>query len=258
MGAAELRILENGEELAREAADFVVWVGEQALRSAGAFRLALSGGSTPKTLYALLAGPALAGRLDWRRVSVFFGDERCVPPDHADSNFRMANDTLFKPLKLAGARLFRMRGEDEPEQAARQYEENIRKEFNAPAPAWPRFDLILLGLGDDGHTASLFPGTPALGERQRLVVPNRAPQGTKQRITFTAPLINQARTVVFLVSGRSKAPALKAVLEDRAADPERFPAKLVQPETGRLIWFLDRAAAAELTIEKQQINSHEE
>jgi 6-phosphogluconolactonase len=257
MGAAELRILENGEELAREAADFVVWAGEQALRSAGAFRLALSGGSTPKALYALLAGPALAGRLDWRRVSVFFGDERCVPPDHADSNFRMANDTLFKPLQLAGERLFRMRGEDEPEKAARRYEDNIRKECNAPAPAWPRFDLILLGLGDDGHTASLFPGTPALGERQRLVVPNQAPQGAKQRITFTVPLINQARAVVFLVSGLSKAPALKAVLEDRAADPRQFPAKLVQPKTGRLIWFLDHAAAAELTIEKQRINSHE-
>lgn len=258
MGAAELRILENGEELAREAADFVVWAGEQAIQNAGAFRLALSGGSTPKALYALLAGTGLVQRLDWRRVVVFFGDERCVPPDHADSNFRMANEALIKPLNIPQDCIFRMHGEDEPGQAARRYEESLRKEFGAPAPAWPRFDLILLGLGDDGHTASLFPGTPALGEQKRLVVPNQAPQGAKQRLTFTVPLINQAHTVVFLVSGKSKAPALRAVLEDRAADNKKFPAKLIQPENGRLIWFLDHAAAAELTVEKQRVVSHEE
>ena len=258
MSASELRILENGEELAREAADFVAWVGEQAIASTGTFRLALSGGSTPKALYALLAGPALAARLDWRRVAVFFGDERCVPPGHADSNFGMANDTLLKPLKIAGDRIFRMCGEDEPDHAARHYEEQIRNEFKTSPPAWPRFDLILLGLGDDGHTASLFPGTPALSEQKRLVVPNQAPQGARQRLTFTAPLINQAQAVVFLVSGTSKAPALKAVLEDREADKKKFPAKLIQPEKGRLIWFLDHAAAAELTIEKQRVVSHEE
>ena len=258
MSVSELRILENGDELAREAADFVVWAGEQALKSAGTFRLALSGGSTPKALYALLAGPGFARRFDWSRAAIFFGDERCVPPDHADSNFRMANEALFKPLKLAGDRIFRMRSEDEPALAAGRYEDGIRKEFGAPAPAWPRFDLILLGLGDDGHTASLFPGTPALRERQRLIVPNQAPQGVRQRLTFTAPLINQDHVVVFLVSGRSKAPALKAVLEDRAADPERYPAKLIQPDNGRLIWFLDHAAAAELPVEQQRVISHEE
>lgn len=258
MGSAELRILENGEELAREAADFVVWSGEQAVKNAGTFRLALSGGATPKALYALLAGSALAKRLDWRRVAVFFGDERCVPPDHADSNFRMANDTLLSPLNIPQDHVFRMRGEDEPEQAARQYEDSLRKAFGVSAPAWPRFDLILLGLGDDGHTASLFPGTPALHERQRLVVPNQAPHGARQRLTFTVPLINQAQAVVFLVSGRGKAPALKSVLEDPTADAHAFPAKLVQPGEGRLIWFLDRAAAAELIVEKRRIQSHEE
>jgi 6-phosphogluconolactonase len=258
MSASELRILENGEELAREAADFISWTGEQAIASAGTFRLALSGGSTPKALYGLLAGPAMAKRLDWSGAAVFFGDERCVPPDHADSNFRMANETLIKPLKIPQNRVFRMHGEDEPDQEARRYEESLRKEFGVPAPAWPRFDLVLLGLGDDGHTASLFPGTPALSERKRLVVPNPAPQGARQRLTFTAPLINQSRTVVFLVSGRSKAAALKAVLEDRAADSKKYPAKLIRPEQGRLIWFLDRAAAAELAVEKQRVVSHEE
>lgn len=251
-------MLENGEELAREAADFVVWLGEQALASRKRFRLALSGGSTPQALYGLLAGPEFSRRLDWSQAVVFFGDERCVAPDHADSNFRMANETLLTPLKIPQERIFRMRGEDVPEQAARQYEDSLRKEFGALPPAWPRFDLILLGLGDDGHTASLFPGTPALSEQQRLVVPNQAPQGTTQRLTFTVPLINHAQTVVFLVSGAGKAPAVKAVLEDRTADPQEFPAKLVQPEQGRLIWFLDRAAAAELTMEKQRIVSHEE
>jgi len=191
-------------------------------------------------------------------VSVFFGDERCVPPAHPDSNFRMANEALIAPLGLPLERVFRMRGEEEPERAARDYEEALRKEFNAAPPAWPRFDLILLGLGEDGHTASLFPGMPALGERQRLVVPTQAPQGIARRLTFTAPLINHAHTVVFLVSGGGKAPAVRAVLEDRAADSTRFPARLIRPEQGRLIWFLDRAAAAELTIEKQRLVSHEE
>jgi 6-phosphogluconolactonase len=258
MLAAELRILEDGEELAREAADFVVWLGEQAIARQGRFRLALSGGSTPKALYGLLAGPGLAKRLDWSQVSFFFGDERCVTPDHADSNFRMANETLLRPLNIAPDRVFRMTGEDEPEKAARHYEDKIRREFGVAAPAWPGFDVILLGLGNDGHTASLFPGTQALGERERLVVANQAPQGVRQRLTFTAPLINHAQAVVFLVSGSGKAPAVRAVLEDRAADPRKFPAKLVQPERGRLLWFLDHAAAAELTIEKQRIVSHEE
>jgi 6-phosphogluconolactonase len=258
MGAAELRILENGDELACEAADFVVWLGEQALARHGRFRLALSGGSTPKALYGLLAGPTLTKRLDWSRASFFFGDERCVPPDHADSNFRMASETLLKPLRIAQDRVFRMAGDEEPEKAARQYEGTIREEFGVAAPAWPSFDLILLGLGDDGHTASLFPGTQASNERERLVVSSHAPQGVTQRLTFTAPLINHAQTVVFLVSGTSKAPAVRAVLEDHAAAPARFPAKLIRPEPGRLIWFLDHAAAAELSIEKQRIVSHEE
>ncbi|MGH7259373.1 MAG: 6-phosphogluconolactonase [Nitrospiraceae bacterium] len=258
MSASELRILEHGDELAREAVDFVVWLGEQAIAHHGRFRLALSGGSTPKALYTLLAGAALATRLDWSRAAFFFGDERCVPPDHADSNFRMANETLLKPLKIAQDRVFRMRGEDAPDTAARHYEDSIRKEFGVAAPARPSFDLILLGLGDDGHTASLFPQTQVLSEGQRLVVPNQAPQGVKQRLTFTVPLINHAQTVVFLVSGASKAPAVLAVLEEKTADSRRYPAKLVQPENGRLIWFLDRAAAAELATEQQRVVSHEE
>lgn len=257
MAAAELRILEHGEELAREAAEFVAWIGEQAITSRGAFRIALSGGSTPKALHAQLAANH-ATRLDWSQVCFFFSDERCVAPDHTDSNFRMANETLLVPLKIATSKIFRLHGEDDPAQAARQYEETIRAEFATAAPAWPRFDLILLGLGDDGHTASLFAGTPALHQQQRLVVPTQAPQGPKQRLTFTAPLINQAHTVAFLVSGADKASAVRTVLEDRAANPKTIPAKLITPASGRLVWFMDRAAAAGLTMEQQRVVSNEE
>jgi 6-phosphogluconolactonase len=253
MAAPELHILENSEEVAREAADFFVWIGEQAITARGVFRVALSGGSTPKALHGQLAGHH-ATRLDWSKASFFFGDERCVPPDHADSNFRMANETLLKPLKIAPPQIFRLRGEDDPNKAAHQYEDTLQKEFGGQAP---RFDLIVLGLGDDGHTASLFPGTPALGESARLVVPNQAPQGARQRLTFTARLINQARVVAFLVCGAGKMPAVRSVLDDRAADPKKIPAKFIQPQ-GRLVWFLDRAAAAGLAVETQRVVSNEE
>jgi 6-phosphogluconolactonase len=257
MGVAEVRIFDDSEEFAQAASDFVIWAGEQATNQGGLFRLALAGGSTPKPLYALLAKPARARKLDWRRVVIFFSDERCVPSDHPESNFRMVQDTLLAPLGLPAEQVHRIAGEQAPEQAAREYEEAIRKAFGLAPPAWPRFDLILLGLGQDGHTASLFPGAPALAEHRRLVVPALAPQGVRQRVTFTVPLINHARTVVFLVSGAHKAPAVQIVLENREADPTQFPAKLIQPEQGRLIWFLDRAAAALLTVENTQLVSHE-
>lgn len=257
--APEVRIVDDAEELACEAADLFVWLGQQAITAGGRFRVALSGGSTPKVLYAMLASPAFSGQLEWPRVDLFFGDERCVPPDHPDSNFGIANESLLRPLKIAPGRVFRMRGEDSnPDQAARQYEDVIRKEFGASAPASPSFDLILLGLGDDGHTASLFAGTPALEERTRLVVANLAPRGVRNRLTLTTPAINHASTVLFLVSGISKADAVHAVLDDRDRDGGRVPAKLIRPVSGRLIWLLDRAAASALTVAKQGVVSHEE
>ncbi len=259
----ELRIMDNGEELAREAAELFVWVGQQALASGGRFRVALSGGSTPKSLYAVLRGSAFSSQLDWTAVEFYFSDERCVPPDHPESNFHLAKEGLFEPLRIGPDRVFRMPGEsDDPDRAATQYETLIRERFAVPAPSWPRFDLILLGLGDDAHTASLFPGTPALEESKRLVVTNVAPRGVKARLTLTAPGINQARAVVFMVGGKSKARAVQAVLDDRckdrSVDDRRFPARLIQPVAGRLIWLLDRAAASELTVAKQGIVSHEE
>lgn len=256
-GAPEVRISEDPGELAQEAADLFVWLGQQAVTATGRFRVALSGGTTPKLLYETLVSPAFSGQLEWRRVEFYFGDERCVPPSHPDSNFRMADETLVHPLKIAPERVFRMRGEaDDPDEAAREYEAVLRTQFGVPAPGWPSFDLILLGLGEDGHTASLFPGTPALEERARLVVSSRAPVGAKNRITLTVPAINHARVVLFLVSGSNKAAAVRLVIEDR--DTARVPAKLVRPVIGRLIWFLDRAAASGLTVAKQGVVSHEE
>jgi 6-phosphogluconolactonase len=261
MGAPELRVLNDRKELAGEAAELFVWLGKQVIEQGGRFQVTLSGGSTPRALYATLASRPFSEQLDWKRVEFYFGDERCVPPDHPESNFRMAEEALFGPLKIAPERIFRMKGEADPDEAARQYEALIRERFGAAPPTCPSFDLVLLGLGEDAHTASLFPDTPALGEQGRLVVANQSPQGVKNRLTLTAAAINQAQTVVFLVSGASKAEAVCSVLDERdrrGLDSRRLPAQLIRPVEGRLIWLLDGAAAAGLTIAKQGIVSHEE
>lgn len=242
----DICIVEHNEKLASEVADFFI-------RSAGEaknrpFRVALSGGSTPSKLYRLLASPDCANRVKWPRVQFYFGDERCVPPDHAESNYKLAHDTLFQPLGIEATQIFRIEAEaGQPDQAARRYEETIRQQFEIPSPAWPRFDLILLGLGDDGHTASLFPGSPALDEKIRAVVASESPRGATHRITFTAPLINHARSIVFMVTGLHKAPVIRTVLEDDTVKANQYPAKLIQPVEGQLIWYFDRAAASALT-----------
>lgn len=242
----DIRLVDNDEQLAGAAAEW--FIRSAAETHDRPFRVALSGGSTPRALYRLLSGAECASRVEWSRVAFYFGDERCVPPDHPESNFKLAHDTLFQPLGIKPAQIFRMEGEaGQPDLAARRYEETIRRQFAIPSPEWPSFDLILLGLGDDGHTASLFPGTPALRETTRAVVASDSPRGVVHRLTFTAPLINHSQTIIFLVAGRQKAPAIHAVLEDDTADADRYPAKLIRPLKGRLIWYLDRAAAAELT-----------
>lgn len=256
--AREIRIMQDGDELAREAAELFLWLGEQAIAANGRFRVALAGGSTPATLHATLAGSTCAHRLDWKKVRFFFGDERCVPPSHPESNFAMANATLFQPLKIAPEQVHRMKGEEQPEAAARQYEQVLRREWPGGEPTVPRFDLILLGLGDDGHTASLFPGTKSLDEQTRLVTTGTAPQGIQARITLTFPVLNHAGVVLFLVTGQKKASVVPMVLENSPAGRPLLPAARVRPSSGRLIWFLDRAAAANLTISRQDINSREE
>jgi 6-phosphogluconolactonase len=259
--APELRILDSPEAVAQEAADLFAWLAQEAVKTSGHCRVALSGGSTPRALYAVLVRD-FAGQVPWPRVEFFFGDERAVPPAHEASNFRLADEHLFRPLKISSQQIFRMQGEaSDLDAEAHRYDALLRQQCQSPASAWPRFDVVLLGLGDDAHTASLFPGTAALAEQQRLVTTNRSPQGVAHRLTLTVPAINQARAVMFLVTGASKARAVQAVLEDPPQgrpDPMRLPARLIHPSEGRLIWLLDQAAAADLTISKQQIVSHEE
>lgn len=244
----EVCVVDDDGKLADEVAE--LFIRSAAGPPESPFRVALSGGSTPRKLYGRLASPKCDKRVKWSRVEFYFGDERCVPPDHVDSNFKVANDTLFRPLGIKATQIFRMEceaGQSDPaEPAAHRYEETIRRQFKVAPPAWPRFDLILLGLGDDGHTASLFPGTSALHEKTRAVVASTSPRGVRHRLTFTAPLINHARCIIFMAAGVDKAQALHAVVEDDTADANRYPGKLIQPIEGRLLWYLDRAAASSL------------
>lgn len=242
----DVQVVGDRTDLARKAAELFVDASQEAIADHGRFRVALAGGSTPRDLYRLLADPEHRGWVTWSHVECYFGDERCVPSDHPESNFRMVQETLFTPLALSSDQIFRMPGELEPSAGADAYEAVLRKQFEIPAPVWPRFDLVLLGLGEDGHTASLFPDTPALDERMRLVVPGRAPQGVegvKDRLTLTVPTINHARMILVLVSGRNKAKAVQAVLDDpgEPLDP-RWPARLIHPVFGRLVWLIDREA----------------
>jgi 6-phosphogluconolactonase len=205
----------------------------EAVVARGRFVVALAGGSTPKATYALLAGEDLAARVEWSLVHVFWGDERCVPPDHPDSNYRLAREALLDKVLVPARNVHRIQGELPPEQAAAAY----AVELDAVLGASGRFDLILLGMGRDGHTASLFPGSAALTEHQRLVVAVYVEPLHSWRVTLTLPVINAAREVVFLVSGAAKASALERV---RAGEP--VPAGLVRPAPGRLTWLVDQDA----------------
>lgn len=210
------------------------------------FRVALSGGSTPKLLYKLLASEEYRGRVAWDRVQFFFGDERWVPHTDKDSNYKLANDYLFQPLGIEPSRVFPMPTEDvEPPQAAERYEATIRREFALASREMPRFDLVFLGMGDDGHTASLFPHTAALREYGKLVAANHVEKLHTWRITLTAPVLTAAGYVLFMVAGESKAPALKQVLEGDY-DPEEYPSQLLREASGHVTWLVDRAAAAQL------------
>ncbi len=250
----EIVVLPDLNAVVREAANRIVALANGSIAAAGRFTMALSGGSTPRALFSLLASDAYRDRVEWHTVLVLWSDERCVPPDHADSNYRLANETLLTRVPLPARNVHRMRGEVNPEQAALEYEQAVWREVGVPASAGvaeptkvgtPSFDLILLGMGPDGHTASLFPGTPAIHERTRLVTANFIPKLNAHRITFTPVLINAASNVMFLVSGGDKADTLRAVLEGEFK-PAALPAQIVQPANGRLTWLVDRAAGARL------------
>jgi 6-phosphogluconolactonase len=238
----ELRAFDNPAELFRGAASEFATLAAKAVQIKGRFSVALSGGSTPKSLYQLLAGSAFPN-LPWDKTYFFFGDERHVPPDDPESNYRMANEAMLS--KAPAANIFRIPAEmKDAGAAASAYEQTLRDFFRLGAGEFPRFDLVLLGLGPDGHTASLFPGTEALNENKRLVVANWVEKFKTYRITFTYPVLNNAACVIFLASGADKAGILREVLENPQAD---LPSQKVRPMNGRLVWMVDRAAAAELS-----------
>jgi 6-phosphogluconolactonase len=244
--SVELRRLTTPQDLFQAAAEEVIRAATSAVAQRGRFAIALSGGSTPKNLYTLIAANASAN-LPWDRMFFFWGDERHVPPDDPDSNYRMAKESLLAKVAIPPANIFPVPAEDpDASAAAEAYEQTLRKFFGLAPGEFPRFDLILLGMGPDGHTASLFPETAALQEKSRLVVANWVEKLQTSRITFTLPVLNAARCVAFLVSGTDKAVVLHEVLEGNAA-VEKYPSKLVRPSDGRLIWFVDRAAASGLS-----------
>lgn len=244
--SVEIRKLTTPQELFAAAAEEVVRAAEEAVAARGRFTIALSGGSTPKSLFNLLATNART-TLPWDRMFFFWGDERHVPPTDAESNYRMADEAMLSKIPVAAGNVFRIATENPHAAAAADaYEQTLRKFFQLGPGEFPRFDLILLGMGPDGHTASLFPGTAALQEKSRLVVANWVEKLKASRITLTLPVLNAARCVAFLVSGTDKADALKAVLEGDAPG-EQYPSKLVKPSDGKLIWLVDRAAASGLS-----------
>ncbi len=243
-----VEILSDADELASRAAQLIFDRSQEALARNNSFTVALSGGSTPKRLYELLAKPkALPFRLPWEQIHFFWSDERPVGPDHQDSNYRMTNDALLRHVELPRGHVHRIQGElPSAEEAAKAYEAELRSHFNLAADELPRFDLILLGLGEDGHTASIFPDTDALNETRRLVSAPWVEKLNSYRITMTLPVLNNAATIVFLVSGEAKASMVYQVLE---GEPSQFPAQAVQPTNGDLIWIIDKPAAAKLTLQ---------
>lgn len=246
MREPEVVVLPDSAAVAAEAAARTADVCGRAAASRGACALALSGGETPKPLYALLAAEPYRSRIPWGRVEVFWGDERCVPPDDPRSNYRLAHDLLLSKVPLPAGQIHRMPGDTRDHAAAANaYAETLRRRLPATADGWPRFDLILLGIGDNAHTASLFPRSAALRERARAVVAEYVESAKMWRMTLTVPVLTHAVEVVFMVSGAAKAPAVRAALEEPPND--EVPAAFIRPADGRVTWLLDSAAAADLT-----------
>jgi 6-phosphogluconolactonase len=245
---AEILVYPEAKAFYRAVADEFLRLGRVSIAQQDRFTVALAGGSTPRASYTLLAEDERAGQagLAWDKVEIFFGDERAVPPDHPDSNFRMAQEVLLSRVPLRPESVHRIQAEADPTEAAARYEEELSRVFKADRDQVPRFDLILLGMGPDGHTASLFPGSVALQETKRLISANWVEKFKSHRITFTFPLLNAAATALFAVSGADKAAMVQQVLRGDSAGPI-YPAERVRPSTGRLVWMLDEAAASALS-----------
>ncbi|HEX7409713.1 MAG TPA: 6-phosphogluconolactonase [Candidatus Binatia bacterium] len=238
--APEVMVCGSADNLAKQAAREFSRAAQKSAAARGRFRVALAGGSTPRAAYALLANAPLRQQVPWQQTEVFWADERVVPPNDPASNYRMAHEMLLAHVPIPPDHIHRFRTELSPPDAiARQYEDELRASFQC---ARPRFDLILLGMGEDGHTASLFPHAAALGERNKLALALYAAHLHTYRVTLTLPVLNEARLVIFLVSGRAKAETLRHVLRGERQF-ERWPAQAVQPRQGRVVWLVDRDAA---------------
>lgn len=245
----EVRIVNTPADLFQAAATEFVRLATDAVRARGRFCVALSGGSTPKSLFTLLASGAVPS-IPWDKICFFFGDERHVPSDHSDSNYRMASEAMLSKVPLRPENVFRVRAEEKDAAvAAKAYEQTLITFFRLKPGEFPRFDLVFLGMGPDGHTASLFPGSPALQEKDRLVVSNWVEKFKTDRITMTFPVINHAACIMFMVSGGDKAGPLHEVLENPASD---LPSRKIQPVDGTLLWLVDRAAAAALSSQARE------
>lgn len=239
MTRPDVRIFPDLDGLSRAAADIVLERSLHAISDRGRFTAALSGAFTPKKLYSLFAEPPWREKLPWPKMHLFWVDERCVPPDHPESNYLLAREAFLTRVPLPPENVHRMRGEDGADRAAESYEQELYTFFSG---SLPRFDLILLGVGEDGHTASLFPETASLRERVHLVLPVHLEPPKLDRVTLTLPVLCNAEAVLFLVAGRNKASVVHEVVEDR--NPRNYPSGMVRPAHGTLTWMLDRAAAS--------------
>jgi 6-phosphogluconolactonase len=254
-GNAQIRVYKDADEVALKAARLFARLADQYVIGSGSFTVALSGGSTPKAMFKLLAESPFLETVPWESIYLFWGDERCVPPDHADSNYRMTNEAMLSKVPIPTGNVFRIEGENpDHDKAARDYADKLSNFFltkiqpskTAPLSAVPRFDLIFLGMGPDGHTASLFPHTTALKNDSDIVVANFVEKFNAYRITLTARTINNARNITFLAGGADKAEVLKQVLEGER-NPDLYPSQLINPTKGSLLWLVDEAAAAQLS-----------
>ncbi|MGO9063077.1 MAG: 6-phosphogluconolactonase [Candidatus Binataceae bacterium] len=245
MGKPQIIVLDDSAALFVRAAEEIVHISGESICTHGQFSLALTGGNTPADVYSLIA-TRFHLSVDWNAVHLFWGDERCVPPDDPASNYAMVHRTMLSKLTLDPNQIHRMRGEDEPEQGAREYETELKEFFSLEEGEFPRFHLILLGLGDNVHIASLFPGHPAIHENERLAVAVEVDAPQRHRVTLTPPVLNNAARIMFIVSGQNKAEAVKLALEG-PRDPDRYPAQIIDPGNGEVMWLLDRPAASLLS-----------
>jgi 6-phosphogluconolactonase len=231
------------EAISHKAAEMFVNTSRTCIASQGKFSVALSGGSTPRKLYSLLGSAECSPQVDWQRVHFFWVDERCVPKEHEESNFKAAFDRLLSKISIPGENIHRIKGEEDPDKAAGDYEEEVRRFFGMPG--FPMFDLVILGMGEDGHTASLFPDSNLLKERIRLAAPVYLEKPNRNRITLTLPVLNNATQILFLVAGHSKADVVYEVLGN-GQKKERYPAGLIRPVHGSITWLIDQEAAEKL------------